>query len=156
MKRFLGLCMGLTMLSFAVTTLTSCDYKSGPHRDLDSTQVMQWVMDWDDPVFEDTEDVLNYQHGEGQWRRMDSVFFSIPQTVLVNMIPVLKKQGVTLTKNTIVSEFEANKKVYLNLPTPPQTSVELEIEDEVEVDSALRTHVKDTTINGVHVLKVVK
>lgn len=155
MKRCLWLCTCLIVLILG-TSLSSC-HQSGKHyarnrENLDSTQVMQWLTEFDDPTFVDAEDVLSYQHGEAQWLTQDSIFYSIPQTALLNVVSVLQKQGVKLCKSTIVDEFTNNKKVYLNLPESEQVKETKEMSEEIE--SIPNVSVKDTVING-QAMKVV-
>lgn len=154
MKRLFRLSMCLIML-IVIASLSSCNHWSGyecAEENLDSTQVMQWLTEFDDPLFVDAEDVLSYQHSEQQWRTQDSIFYSIPQTALLNVVTVLQKQGVKLCKNTIVDEFTSNKKVYLNLPEPEQVKETKEMSAEIE--SIPNVAVKDTVING-QAMKVV-
>lgn len=154
MKRLFRLSMCLIML-IVVASLSSCDHLNGykqAKENLDSTQVMQWFAEIDDPLFVDAEDVLSYQHGEQQWRTQDSIFYSIPQTALLNVVTVLQKQGIKLCKTTIVDEFTSNKKVYLNLPEPEQVTETKEMSAEIE--SIPNVSVKDTVING-QTMKVV-
>ena len=155
MKRCLWLCTCLIVLILG-TSLSSCNHLSGRHArnrvNLDSMQVMQWLTEFDDPTFADAEDVLSYQHGEAQWRTQDSIFYSIPQTALLNVVSVLQKQGLKLCKSTIVDEFTNNKKVYLNLPEPEQVKEAKEMSAEIE--SIPNMSVKDTVING-QAMKVV-
>lgn len=148
MKRIVWLCTCLIVL-FVGVSLSSCDnwkdYEP-TKANLDSTQVLKLLQEFDDPVFYDTEDMLCYQHSEKEWLTQDSIFFSIPQPALVNIASVLQKQGIKLTKATIVTEFMSNKKVYLNLPEPQPTAAQKELEDEVE--SVPNMQIKDTVING--------
>lgn len=148
MKRlFEKLSMCLIMLIVAVT-MSSCDYvkqtKSEIKRD-DSLMVSKMMQDVDNPTFTDCSDVIEFQRSEGQWRHQDSVFFSIPEKVMRDVVSVLEKSGKPLTKMSISNEFEMNKHVYLNLPdkqdqynsiTPPDIS---------------NTETIDTIIDGKHV-----
>lgn len=148
MKRlFEKLSMCLIMLIVAVT-MSSCDYvkqtKSEIKRD-DSLMVSKMMQDIDNPTFTDCSDVIEFQRSEGQWRHQDSVFFSIPEKVMRDVVSVLEKSGKPLTKISISNEFEMNKHVYLNLPdkqdqynaiTPPEIP---------------NTETIDTIINGKHV-----
>lgn len=148
MKRLFRLSMCLIML-IVVASLSSCGHKSGykhAKENLDSTQVMQWLMELDNPLFADAEDVLSYQYDEKQWQTQDSIFYSIPQTALLNIVSVLQKQGIKLSKATIVNEFTSNKKVYLNLPEPEQVKETKEMS--TEYASIPNIAVKDTVING--------
>ena len=139
--------MCLIMLITAIT-VSSCDYvkqtKSEIRRD-DSLMVSKMMQDIDNPAFTDCSDVIEFQRSEGQWRHQDSVFFSIPEKVMHDVVSVLEKSGKPLTKMSISNEFEMNKHVYLNLPdkqdqynaiTPPEIP---------------NTETIDTIINGKHV-----
>ena len=119
MKRlFEKLSMCLIMLIVAAT-VSSCDYvkqtKSEIRHD-DSLMVSKMVQEIENPTFADYSDALTYQKTEGQWRHQDSVFFSIPEKVMRDVVSVLSKSGEPITKGSISHEFEVNKHVYLNLP----------------------------------------
>ena len=148
MKRlFEKLSMCLIMLIAAIT-VSSCDYvkqtKSEIRHD-DSLMVFKMMQEIDNPTFTDYSDAIEFQRSEGQWRHQDSVFFSIPEKVMHDVVSVLEKSGKPLTKMSISNEFEMNKHVYLNLPdkqdqynaiTPPDIP---------------NTETIDTIIDGKHV-----
>ena len=139
--------MCLIMLIVAAT-MSSCDYvkqTKGEIRHDDSLMVSKMMQEIDNPTFANCSDVIEFQRSEGQWRHQDSVFFSIPEKVMRDVISVLEKSGKPLTKMSISNEFEMNKHVYLNLPdkqdqynaiTPPDIP---------------NTETIDTIINGKHV-----
>ena len=139
--------MCLIMLIVAAT-MSSCDYvkqTKGEIRHDDSLMVSKMMQDVDNPTFTDCSDVIEFQRSEGQWRHQDSVFFSIPEKVMRDVVSVLEKSGKPLTKMSISNEFEMNKHVYLNLPdkqdqynaiTPPEIP---------------NTETIDTIIDGKHV-----
>lgn len=148
MKRlFEKLSMCLIMLIIAVT-VSSCDYMKKTKSEIrhdDSLMVSKMMQETDNPTFANYSDALVYQKAEGQLRHLDSVFFSIPEKVMRDVVSVLEKSGKPITKRSISHEFEANKHVYLNLPdkqdqysaiTPP------DIPNTVTVD---------TIIDGKHV-----
>ena len=148
MKRlFEKLSMCLIMLIVSVT-MSSCDYVKQTKSEIkhdDSLMVSKMMQDIDNPTFTDCSDVIEFQRSEGQWRHQDSVFFSIPEKVMRDVVSVLEKSGKPLTKMSISNEFEMNKHVYLNLPdkqdqynaiTPPEIP---------------NTETIDTIINGKHV-----
>ena len=148
MKRlFEKLSMCLIMLIAAIA-VSSCDYvkqtKSEIRHD-DSLMVFKMMQEIDNPTFTDYSDAIEFQRSEGQWRHQDSVFFSIPEKVMRDVVSVLEKSGKPLTKMSISNEFEMNKHVYLNLP------------DKQDQYSAIappdipNTEVIDTIINGKHV-----
>ena len=119
MKRlFEKLSMCLIMIIVAAT-VSSCDYvkqtKSEIRHD-DSLMVSKMMQEVDNPTFADYSDALVYQKVESKWRHQDSVFFSIPEKVMQNVVSVLEKSGQPVNKISIASEFEANRHVYLNLP----------------------------------------
>ena len=139
--------MCLIML-IAAFTVSSCDYVKQTKSEIkhdDSLMVSKMMQDIDNPTFTDCSDVIEFQRSEGQWRHQDSVFFSIPEKVMRDVVSVLEKSGKPLTKMSISNEFEMNKHVYLNLPdkqdqynaiTPPEIP---------------NTETIDTIINGKHV-----
>lgn len=148
MKRlFEKLSMCLIMLIVAVT-VSSCDYMKKTKSEIrhdDSLMVSKMMQETDNPTFANYSDALVYQKAEGQWRHLDSVFFSIPEKVMRDVVSVLEKSGEPITKRSISHEFEANKHVYLNLPdkqdqysaiTPPDIP---------------NTVMVDTIIDGKHV-----
>lgn len=139
--------MCLIMLIAAIA-VSSCDYvkqtKSEIRHD-DSLMVLKVMQDIDNPTFTDCSDVIEFQRSEGQWRHQDSVFFSMPEKVMRDVVSVLEKSGKPLTKMSISNEFEMNKHVYMNLPdkqdqynaiTPPEIP---------------NTETIDTVIDGKHV-----
>lgn len=148
MKRlFEKLSMCLIMLIAAIA-VSSCDYVKQTKSEIkhdDSLMVSKMMQDIDNPAFTGCSDVIEFQRSEGQWRHQDSVFFSIPEKVMRDVVSVLEKSGKPLTKMSISNEFEMNKHVYLNLPdkqdqynaiTPPEIP---------------NTETIDTVIDGKHV-----
>lgn len=129
-------------------TVSSCDYvkrtKSEIKRD-DSLMVSKMMQEIDNPTFDDCYDVVEFQRSEGQWRHQDSVFFSIPEKVMRDVVSVLEKSGKPLTKMSISNEFEMNKHVYLNLPDKQDQY------DAITPPDIPNTEVVDTIINGKHV-----
>lgn len=148
MKRlFEKLSMCLIMLIVAAT-MSSCDYvkqtKSEIRHD-DSLMVSKMMQDINNPTFANCSDALMYQKVNGKWRHHDSVFFSIPEKVMQDVVSVLEKSGQPVNKISIASEFEANKRVYLNLPDKQDqyhAMVPPDIPNTVTID---------TIINGKHV-----
>lgn len=129
-------------------TVSSCDYvkqtKSEIRHD-DSLMVSKMMQEIDNPTFTDCSDVIEFQRSEGQWRHQDSVFFSIPEKVMRDVVSVLEKSGKPLTKMSISNEFEMNKHVYLNLPDKQDQY------DAITPPDIPNTEVVDTIINGKHV-----
>ena len=148
MKRlFEKLSMCLIMLIVAIT-VSSCDYVKQTKSEIkhdDSLMVSKMMQDIDNPTFTDCSDVIEFQRSEGQWRHQDSVFFSIPEKVMRDVVSVLEKSGKPLTKMSISNEFEMNKHVYLNLPDKP------DLYQAITPPDVPNTEVIDTIINGKHV-----
>ena len=129
-------------------TMSSCDYvkqTKGEIRHDDSLMVSKMMQDIDNPTFTDCSDVIEFQRSEGQWRHQDSVFFSIPEKVMRDVVSVLEKSGKQLTKMSISNEFEMNKHVYLNLPDK-QDQYNAIIPPDIP-----NTETIDTIIDGKHV-----
>lgn len=139
--------MCLIMLIVAVT-MSSCDYvkqtKSEIRHD-DSLMVSKMMQEIDNPTFTDCSDVIEFQRSEDQRRHQDSVFFSIPEKVMRDVVSVLEKSGKPLTKTSISNEFEMSKHVYLNLPD------KLDQYKAITPPDIPNTEVVDTIINGKHV-----
>lgn len=148
MKRlFEKLSMCLIMLIVAAT-MSSCDYVKQTKSEIkhdDSLMVSKMMQDIDNPTFVDCSDVIEFQRSEGQWRHQDSVFFSIPEKVMRDVVSVLEKSGEPITKRSISHEFEVNKHVYLNLP---DKSDQYRILTPPDIPN---TEVTDTIVDGKHV-----
>lgn len=148
MKRlFEKLSMCLIML-IVVATVSSCDYVKQTKSEIkhdDSLMVSKMMQEIDNPTFTDCSDVIEFQRSEGQWRHQDSVFFSIPEKVMRDVVSVLEKSGKPLTKMSISNEFEMNKHVYLNLPDKQDQY------NAVSPPDIPNTVVVDTIIDGKHV-----
>lgn len=132
-------------------TMSSCDYVKQTKSEIkhdDSLMVSKIMQEIDNPTFTDCSDVIEFQRSEGQWRHQDSVFFSIPEKVMRDVVSVLEKSGKPLTKMSISNEFEMNKYVYLNLPDKQDQY------DAITPPDVPNTEVVDTIINGKHVLIV--
>ena len=107
-KLFEKLSMCLIMLIVAVT-VSSCDYMKKTKSEIrhdDSLMVSKMMQDIDNPTFIGCSDVIEFQRSEGQCRHQDSVFFSIPEKVMRDVVSVLEKSGKPLTKMSISNEFE--------------------------------------------------
>lgn len=139
--------MCLIMLIVAAT-MSSCDYvkqtKSEIRHD-DSLMVSKMMQEIDNPTFANYSDALVYQKAEGKWRHQDSVFFSIPEKVMQNVVSVLEKSGEPVTKISIANEFETNKHVYTNLPD------KTDLYQAITPPDVPNTEVVDTIIDGKHV-----
>ena len=139
--------MCLIML-IVTATVSSCDYVKQTKSEIkhdDSLMVSKMMQDIDNPTFTDCSDVIEFQRSEGQWRHQDSVFFSIPEKVMRDVVSVLEKSGKPLTKMSISNEFEMNKHVYLNLPDKQDQY------NAIAPPEIPNTETIDTIINGKHV-----
>lgn len=148
MKRlFEKLSMCLIMLVMAAT-MSSCDYvkqtKSEIRHD-DSLMVSKMMQEIDNPAFANYADAIEYQRSEGQWRHQDSIFFSMPEKCMKDVVSVLEKSGKSVTKISIANEFDLNKHVYLNLPDKP------DLYQAITPPDVPNTEVVDTIIDGKHV-----
>lgn len=129
-------------------TVSSCDYVKQTKSEIkhdDSLMVSKMMQDIDNPTFTDCSDVIEFQRSEGQCRHQDSVFFSIPEKVMRDVVSVLEKSGKPLTKMSISNEFEMNKHVYLNLPDKQDQY------DAITPPDIPNTVTIDTIIDGKHV-----
>lgn len=139
--------MCLIML-IAVITMSSCDYVKQTKSEIrknDSLMVLKMMQEIDNPTFTNYSDAIEFQRSESQWRHQDSVFFTIPEKVMRDVISVLEKSGKSVTKMSIANEFEMNKRVYLNLPDKPDSYQAITPPD------VPNTEVIDTIIDGKHV-----
>lgn len=139
--------MCLIMLIVAAT-VSSCDYVKQTKSEIkhdDSLMVSKMMQEIDNPTFTDYSDAIEFQRSEGQWRHQDSVFFSIPEKVMRDVVSVLEKSGKPVTKMSISNEFETNKHVYMNLPDKP------DLYQAITPPDVPNTEVVDTIINGKHV-----
>lgn len=147
MKRLFGKLSMCSIMLIAAIAVSSCDYvkqtKSEIRHD-DSLMVSKMMQEIDNPTFADYSDALTYQKTEGQWRHQDSVFFSIPEKVMRDVVSVLSKSGEPITKGSISHEFEVNKHVYMNLP---DKSDQYNILTPPDIPN---TEVVDTIVNGKH------
>lgn len=142
--------MCLIMLIVAAT-VSSCDYAKqtkSETRHNDSLMVSKMMQEIDNPTFTDYSDAIEFQRSEGQWRHQDSVFFSIPEKVMRDVVSVLEKSGEPVTKMSISNEFEMNKHVYMNL------SDKSDLYQAITPPDIPNTEVIDTIINGKHVLLI--
>lgn len=148
MKRLfekLGMCL---IMLIVAATVSSCGHVKRTKSEIkhdDSLMVLRMMQDIDNPTFTDCSDVIVFQRSKGQWRHQDSVFFSIPEKVMRDVVSVLEKSGKPLTKMSISNEFEMNKYVYLNLPDKQDQYNTVAPPDIPNVE------IVDTIIDGKHV-----
>lgn len=138
--------MGASLIALlSILIFGSCDVKQKFKQEIlegDSLMVRNMMEAIDNPTFTSVEDVMTYYHGERQYRTQDSIFFSIPQKVIPDIISVLQKNHDPVTKSNIASEFENNKRIYLNLPDKP------DVHEALMPQTVPNTKVTDTVIDG--------
>ena len=147
-KWFSAAKIALLALLFA-GALSSCGHayssKHSMSEYVDSADLEKVLGDISNPTFKSIDDALTYYQVEKQSRSNDSVFFSIPEKVMRDVVSVLEKSGEPITKGSISHEFEVNKHVYMNLP---DKSDQYNILTPPDIPN---TEVVDTIINGKHI-----
>lgn len=145
MKRLFKV-VSASLIALIVTLfLASCDAKQQFKQDIlkeDSLMITRMVESIGNPTFTNVDDAMAYIHGERQYRTEDSIFFSIPQKVIPDIISVLQKNHESVTKANISNEFANNKRIYLSLPDKP------DVRQMVEMPNIPNTRVVDTIIDG--------
>lgn len=145
MKRLFTVMSASLIALLSILIFGSCDVKQKFKQEIlkeDSLMVRNMMEAVDNPTFTSVDDVMAYYHGEMQYRAQDSVFFSIPQSVIPDIISVLQKNHDPVTKESIANEFESNKRIYLNLPNKPDAHEVLTPPD------IPNTKIVDTVIDG--------
>lgn len=144
MKRLFKVVSASLIALIVTLSLTSCDVRQQFKQDIlkeDSLMITRMVESIDNPTFTNVDDAMAYIHGEKQYRTTDSIFFSIPQKVIPDIISVLQKNHESVTKANISDEFANNKRIYLNLPDKPDVK-------QAEMPNIPNTRVVDTVIDG--------
>lgn len=119
MKRLFMVMSTFLIALLAIMVLGSCNSKQKFKEEIlkeDSLMVTKMMAEVDNPTFADVDEVLTYYHDEKLWKEQDSIFFSIPQKVIPDIVSVLQKNHNPVTKVNIANEFKNNKRIYLNLP----------------------------------------
>lgn len=119
MKRLFMVMSTFLIALLAIMVLGSCNSKQKFKEEIlkeDSLMVTKMMAEVDNPTFADVDEVLTYYHDEKLWKEQDSIFFSIPQKVIPDIVSVLQKNHDPVTKVNIANEFKNNKRIYLNLP----------------------------------------
>ena len=94
MKRLFKVVSASLIALLAIMILGSCSAKQTFKDEIlkeDSIMVTKMIAEVNNPTFADLNDVLTYYHDEKLWKEQDSVFFSIPQKVIPDIISVLQK-----------------------------------------------------------------
>lgn len=105
---------------FAVMLFLSCDNwpRSGPdnYDVADTLTIAEQIDVVMNPQFTTVEEVILYRHDAMENHQIDSLFESIDETTLRNVCHVLLRKNASITKKSIVEEYQANAGVYNNLP----------------------------------------
>lgn len=145
MKRLFTVMSASLIALLTILTFGSCDVKQKFKQEVlkeDSLMVRNMMEAVDNPTFTSVDDVMVYYHDEKQYRTQDSVFFSIPQNVIPDIVSVLQKNHDPVTKASVANEFENNKRIYLNLPNKP------DVHEILTPPDVPNTKVVDTVIDG--------
>ena len=114
------LLIGMCLLTTLILSLSSCGGldKKVKFCECDSTEcsIEDQISDLVCPTFVSAEEVLIYRQTEMDMKRVDSVFYSIPEGTLINVCSVLIRKNGSMTKQSIVEEYESNSSIYKNLP----------------------------------------
>lgn len=130
-KLFLMLFMGACMLAGIGAVCQSCDQMVKHHywSSEDSEKVCAIVAE-NIPVimqsayeFDDVTDALCYKQERERQLKVDSVFASLPDQTIANVVSVLSKRRARLSVSTIIAEYNMNKSVYDGLPQPDRQRV---------------------------------
>lgn len=113
------------MLGFmlSLVTLSSCDNvkeffgAKGETEVVDSCDLSAAVEDASNPTFESIEDILIYQGEYLEQQKTDSIFYSLTEAQITNVVTVLDKKNIPFTKRAIVDEYTYGKDIYDNLPS---------------------------------------
>ena len=118
MKKWINFIMGFVLIAAASICSTSCDRV----RQTDE-QAFEAMLEEHLPkalqnvyTFSDVNDVILYKHERVSQLFTDSVFTSLSDQEIANVVSVLKKQQDTFGVSDIVYEYRANQRIYSNLP----------------------------------------
>ena len=144
--------LGAIILSFLITaacvSLGACD---NPPRILhydkcecgfDSIMVIDLVQSLHNPTFSSPYDLTRYRHQLEENNKLDSLFMSLPQDVLVDAAKVLLKTSISVNLSDIIHEYLDNSDIYDTLGSTADT-VELQVDTNTPPDSPY-----DTIIDG--------
>lgn len=107
------------------------------------------VQDLTNPVFSSADEALVWRELETQRLQYDSIFNSLPEKTVRDIVNVLLKRENISTKHTIVDEYLNHKDVYPYLAPdkPKETTTATEAQPTRVVETA-QISIKDTTIEG--------
>lgn len=109
----------------------------------------QIANDWDfaNPVFTTATAVIQYQQELSMRESVDSIFLSIPQEMLNNIVSVCLSKQNPVDIPGIVYEYTTNSNIYKALPKQPQKVEENKEEQKTRAVDAQEEYI-DTVING--------
>ena len=123
--RNFGKFLGVYLLAAlgAIMLLTSCDklrrsYPSNYDRANDSVKICEMIESVNNPQFGSVTDVMEFRFNHASEQAIDSVFFSLPDNTIRNVVGVLLKSNTNITKKDIIEEYRRCKDVYDKLPVP--------------------------------------
>lgn len=123
--RNFGKFLGVYLLAAlgAIMLLTSCDklrrsYPSNYDRANDSVKICEMIENVNNPQFSSVTDVMEFRVNYASGQTIDSVFFSLPDNTIRNVVGVLLKSNTNITKKDIIEEYRRCKDVYDKLPVP--------------------------------------
>lgn len=127
------------------------------------------VKDVVNPTFHSIEEVMMYRNLDADQKRLDSIFYAMPDNIVEKVAGVLINRDGAACKRSIVMEYQADTRgIFNNLPnepvaeqqksqststSEPVASISLTTEGNTTVREAPQTRVvsttvKDTTIDG--------
>lgn len=148
MKKF-SVFLFVALLSIVLCTV-SCDRLphvsyDNPGVGKDSVRIAEAVQNITNPQFTTLNEVIEFRTCHRESQAIDSIFFSLPESVLQNVVTVLlKKNYASITKKDIIEEFEQHKDVYSNINT---TSINVKNDSTKKIISTSYSYRTDT-ING--------
>jgi len=108
----------------------------------DSTMVIDLVQSLHNPTFSSPYDLTRYRHQIEENNKLDSLFMSLPQDVLVDAAKVLLKTSMSVSLSDVIHEYLDNSNIYDTLGSATDT-VELQVDTNTPPDSPY-----DTIIDG--------
>lgn len=147
-------------VALSFNSLGSCDYvkdhlKTEKVCSLDSTITAVTVEKLSNPEFHSISQIFVFREQIKKNEATDSIFMSLPPSILRDVSQVLLNKHGTASKQSIVEEYTTNQEVYNNLKESPEAE-EL-IEENIRADTSMVQELianrvelieKDTIIDG--------
>ena len=108
----------------AILTVIACIASCDKAKELVNTEekTVETIEEYLNPTFDDVNVLLTYRDVLSKEHQMDSIFLSLPEPVLKNVVTVLLNKYGETTREDVVNEYVKNKEIYDNLRTPPLPS----------------------------------